>query len=124
MADAVLRIPPLAEQVRTVRLVAVAAARRVGLDEEAQDEVRLAVGEAAARAVRRHLDAGIEDDVVVTLGEADDLLVVDVVDRAGTGLDDEDEALSLALAEGLADRFEVSVGDRGGRVRLEWVRPA
>ena len=54
MAAATLSIPPSVEHVRTARLVAVAGARRAGLDEETVDEVRLAVGEAVARAVLRH----------------------------------------------------------------------
>lgn len=47
-----LSFAPLPEHVRTARLVAVSVGRRVGLDDERLDEVRLAVGEACARAVR------------------------------------------------------------------------
>jgi anti-sigma regulatory factor (Ser/Thr protein kinase) len=43
VAAAFLTIPSSVEHVRTARLVAVAAARRAGLGEEALDDVRLAV---------------------------------------------------------------------------------
>ena len=43
--------PPCPAHVRTARLVAVAVARRAGVDEDVLDEVRLAVGEACSRAV-------------------------------------------------------------------------
>lgn len=131
MAVAELRVPPLAEQVRTVRLVVGAAARRLGLDEETQEDVRLAVGEAAARAVRRHLAAGIDDDVVVTMDDAHDRLTVAVQDRVagdrvGVGGDGDDrpgldeDALALALVVGLADSAERTAGPGGERIRLVW----
>ena len=46
MGTAALTLPPATEQVRLARLVAGAAARRSGVDEDVLDEVRLAVGEA------------------------------------------------------------------------------
>ena len=48
-----LRFHAAPEHVRTARLVAVAVARRAGMDEARLDEIRLAVGEVCARAVRR-----------------------------------------------------------------------
>ena len=45
MSIVALRFQPTAEHVRTARLIAVAAARRAGVDEARLDEVRLAVGE-------------------------------------------------------------------------------
>jgi anti-sigma regulatory factor (Ser/Thr protein kinase) len=141
---AVLRLPPLAEQVRTARLVAAAAARRLGLDEEGQDEVRLAVGEAAARAVLRHNRAGVGADVVVTLVDDDGSFVVEVRDAvtaqpapaaaAGAaprpdteatppGADVLDDDLALALVQALADRAEVADDPAGQRVRLTWDVP-
>ena len=50
-----LRFQAAPEHVRTARLVAVAVARRAGMDEVRLDEIRLAVGEMCARAVRRSL---------------------------------------------------------------------
>ena len=70
---------------RTARLVAVAAARRAGVDEDAVDDVRLAVGEAVARAVLRHASAGTDSDVEIVLAD-DDGFAVEVRDRTDAGL--------------------------------------
>ncbi len=48
-----LELPATAEHVRTARLVSVAVARRMGLDDQLVEEVRLAVGEACARHLSR-----------------------------------------------------------------------
>ena len=48
-----LELPATAEHVRTARLVSVAVARRMGLDDQLVEEVRLAVGEACARHLAR-----------------------------------------------------------------------
>ena len=67
MGTASLSIPPAAEQVRLARLVAGAAARRCGVDEEVLDEVRLAVGEACALAVVKHQDSDLAADIRIEL---------------------------------------------------------
>ncbi|HSV67065.1 MAG TPA: ATP-binding protein [Mycobacteriales bacterium] len=62
-----LRLSPQRAHVRTARLVAVAMARRSGVQEDLLDEVRLAVGEACARAVQLHERYGVHEPVVVEL---------------------------------------------------------
>jgi hypothetical protein len=84
-----LRFTPQPEHVRTARLVAVAHARRVGVEAGLLDEVRLAVGEACSRAVGLHQRHIPGEPVVVLL---------DAVDSTGTGL--------------TPDRFVVAVGDK------------
>ncbi|MFL6111743.1 MAG: ATP-binding protein [Catenulispora sp.] len=84
-----LRFTPQPEHVRTARLVAVAHARRVGVEAGLLDEVRLAVGEACSRAVGLHQRHCPGEPVVVVLdaidetdsGMAPDRFVVTVVDK-------------------------------------------
>jgi anti-sigma regulatory factor (Ser/Thr protein kinase) len=84
-----LRFTPQPEHVRTARLVAVAHARRVGVEAGLLDEVRLAVGEACSRAVGLHQRQCPGEPVVV---------VLDAVDESGSGL--------------VPDRFMVTVVDK------------
>ncbi len=122
MATVTLRFTPLPEHVRTARLVATAVARRMGMDDEVLDAVRLAVGEACARAVRRSELAGRGDLVELRLDDADDRLVVAVVDRSRLEPDAErDSGLAMTLVEGLADEVVESAADGGGGSRLELV---
>lgn len=123
MATVSLRFQAAAEHVRTARLVAVAVARRAGLDEARLDEIRLAVGEMCARAVRRSLDTGAGDGVLVELDDAGTSLDVTVTDGSGAS-ESEDEYISLALVRGLADAVFVDdgPGGMGGIVRMTWNR--
>src|SRR5215469_15972944 len=84
-----LRFTPQPEHVRTARLVAVAHARRVGVEAGLLDEVRLAVGEACSRAVGLHQRHCPGEPVVV---------VLDAIDESGSGL--------------VANRFVVTVADK------------
>src|SRR5690349_7143185 len=84
-----LRFTPQPEHVRTARLVAVAHARRVGVEAGLLDEVRLAVGEACSRAVGLHQRHCPGEPVVV---------VLDALDESDSGL--------------VADRFVVTVADK------------
>jgi len=120
-ATVVLRFTPAAEHVRTARLVAVAVARRAGLDESRLDEVRLAVGEICARAVRRCRDASVTASVLVEMDDRGPYLDVLVTDRSGV-VGGGDESVGLALVRGLADYVEVrpGPGGPGGTVHLRW----
>ena len=124
MATVSLRFPPSAGQVRTARLVAVSAARRMGLDEARLDEVRLAVGEVCARAVRRCAAGAVTADVRLEVDDLGPSLRVAVTDQAGRVPEDRDEAVALALVRGLADEVSVEAGPGGpgGRVWLVWHR--
>jgi len=126
-----LSIPPLAEHVRTARLVAVAAARRAGLTEDIVDDVRLAVSEVVARAVLLHGSLGSDRDVdmvirddghdftVEVTGEPDPTSPtshdpVAVAEHAGDGTGD--GAVALALVHALVPQVEVGPGS----VSLAW----
>jgi anti-sigma regulatory factor (Ser/Thr protein kinase) len=116
-----LRFQPAAAHVRTARLVAVATARRAGLDEARLDEVRLAVGEVCARAVRRCQRAGVKSRLLVEMDDGPDTFAVEITDHAG-GVDLEEEHVALALVRGLADVVTVvdGPGGAGGVVCLTW----
>jgi len=118
-----LRFQAAPEHVRTARLVAVAVARRAGMDEVRLDEIRLAVGEVCARAVRRSLQSGKPGDVVVELDDQGPTLDVVVTDGAGLP-ESEEESVSLPLVRGLADAvvLEDGPGGTGGTIRMSWAR--
>jgi anti-sigma regulatory factor (Ser/Thr protein kinase) len=113
--SATLTIPPSVEHVRTARLVAVAAARRAGLADEAVDDVRLAVGEIVARAVLRHGAAGIDEPIDVVVSDDAGFQVV-VLDGSDPERPDEDDGVALALVRSLVPE----VAADGGRIRLAW----
>lgn len=81
MAVVELLLSPLPAHVRTARLVAVAAARRAGLDDEFVDDLRLALGEACSRAVGLHARHAPNTPVQVTVTDGDGGLVVQVTDQ-------------------------------------------
>ena len=58
-----LSFSPDPAYVRTVRMVAVAVARRAGVADELLDEIRLAIGEACTRAVKVHRRGGLADPI-------------------------------------------------------------
>ncbi len=118
-----LRFQAAPEHVRTARLVAVAVARRAGMDEARLDEIRLAVGEVCARAVRRSLQSGHPGDILVELNDQGPTLDVVVTDGAGLA-ESEDESVSLPLVRGLADAVTVEdgPGGPGGVIRMTWGR--
>lgn len=118
MSEATLSIPPSAEHVRVARLVAVAAARRVGLTDEQIDDVRLAVGEGVTRAVRRHLTGDVSADVSLGLSDSGDEFTVVITDRADSHLPDSDDGVSLALIRALVPEVEQS----GSVLSLRWFR--
>lgn len=62
-----LTFSPDPAYVRTVRMVAVAVARRAGVADELLDEIRLAIGEACTRAVKVHRRDGLADPIEVTM---------------------------------------------------------
>jgi anti-sigma regulatory factor (Ser/Thr protein kinase) len=139
----VLRFAPLPGHVRTARLMAVALARRVGVEEGLLDEVRLAVGEACSRAVGLHRASAPDAPVVVRLDDSRERFGVEVVDevsRAAHGFDaeagaeaeakdeggpagfgdDEGGEMGLAVLRGLVDDLEVTVTPTGGVIRMGW----
>ncbi|WP_432561549.1 ATP-binding protein [Kineococcus sp. SYSU DK003] len=131
MPTVTLRFSPLAEHVRTARLVAVSVARRAGYDENQLDEIRIAIGEACARAVAGDdLPAtpapGPDGLVDMLLCDDEDRLEVTVVRRdvhgepapAGPGPLATADPLSLALMAGMAESSGQSAVPGG--VTLSW----
>jgi len=98
---ATLSIPPSVEHVRTARLVAVAAGRRAGLDEETLDDVRLAVGEAVARAVLRHGASALAAPIDVVVRDDGRAFEVEVHEVSDPQVGDEDDGVALALVHAL-----------------------
>lgn len=137
-APVVLRFAPLPEHVRTARLVAVALARRAGVEDGLLDEVRLAVGEACSRAVGLHRSSAPQVPIVVHLDDGRDRFGVEVVDAvsggpvpkpeeegtaAGTegGFGEEAGAdMGLAVLRGLVDDLDVELTSGGGVIRMGW----
>jgi anti-sigma regulatory factor (Ser/Thr protein kinase) len=141
-APVVLRFAPLPEHVRTARLVAVALARRVGVEDGLLDEVRLAVGEACSRAVGLHRTSAPDVPVVVRLRDGRERFGVEVVDavsggpvpkpedgsQSGVAADEEilNEGdgsgmdMGLAVLRGLVDDLEVTLTGSGGVIRMSW----
>lgn len=136
-----LRFSALPAHVRTARLVAVAMARRAGVEDGALDEVRLAVGEACSRAVALHRLHCPDEMVTVELGDVSGRFVVRVLDRVGDLADEPATAgedvielvdpaepdvtalspgIGLAVIDGLVDDLEVRPGPDGGAVRMSW----
>src|ERR687886_109663 len=87
MATVEVSFTAVPAHVRTARLVALAVARRAGVDESLLDEVRLAVGEACSRAVSVHQGLDGDYPVVMRLRDDQDRFSVEVVDRGSTGAD-------------------------------------
>jgi len=135
----------LPAHVRTARLVALAVARRAGVDDDLLDEVRLAVGEACSRAVGVNGDRAPQAAVRMTLSDEQAKFTVEVVDvgplEAGVGEPDLEllnpEQLSapadagdvmpdlppgfgLAVISGLVEEFNVSSESDGTHVRMSW----
>jgi anti-sigma regulatory factor (Ser/Thr protein kinase) len=136
----------LPAHVRTARLVALAVARRAGVDEQLLDEVRLAVGEACSRAVNIHQSRAADRPVMLRLTDEQDRFIVEVLDRgpieeamADAELSDLDTdsiaapesasdgaadmlppGFGLAVISGLVEDVNVTSDIEGTRVRMTW----
>jgi anti-sigma regulatory factor (Ser/Thr protein kinase) len=130
-----LRFTAQPEHVRTARLVAVALARRAGVEAGLLDEVRLAVGEACSRAVGLHQRHNPGEPVLVVLDTVDpDRFLVSVADRVsgslpaqrdgGSDADDDadldDAEMGLAVLTGLVDDLDIRSGPEGGAILMSW----
>jgi hypothetical protein len=76
-----LEIPPGSAYVAIVRLAIAALARGAGLEEEAVEELKIALSEACTNAVLVHEEASIPDPVTIRWIEEADRLVVEVSDH-------------------------------------------
>lgn len=118
MPTASLILPASPEQARTARLVAGAAARRAGVDDEAIDDVRLAVAEAVARAVFRATDSSAT--VQLDLTDDAEYFEISVTDGQAIDLADEEVGLALSLISALAPKARVVESDPGQALVLTW----
>jgi len=111
---------PAPAHVRTVRLVAGAAAQQAGLKGEAVDEVRFAVGEACAQAVARHQRHGLRDRVRVECDSNGAGFTVRVSDRAPVDDAANSDPVAMALLSGLVSdlRMTSSADPPGTTVHL------
>jgi len=138
--------------VRTARLVALATARRAGVEEDLLDEIRFAVGEACSRAVGINGHSG--RPVIMTMRDERGTFTVEIHD-VGTGEDVDADVLAdldhaelaapeptdggpsdaaslpdplpsgfgLAVISGLVEQVSVTHGLDGTRVNLSWPIP-
>lgn len=117
-----LTVPSDTQTVRVARMVAGAAARRVGLAQDDVDEVWQAVGEAVGRAVLRQEQVGALVPISMSMSDAGDSLTVEVSDAAA-GATDDDYGLAMAVITGLVPSTEVLDSPSGGQtLRMTWVR--
>lgn len=119
MAQSSLTIPARSDQVRTARIVACAAARRLGLPDETVQEVRLAVGEAVARAVQLHTVSQVEQPVTMHMIDGQTSLVVEVIDRVA-GAIEEDFGLAMAVIHGLVPNARLDEDPDGHTLHMSW----
>jgi anti-sigma regulatory factor (Ser/Thr protein kinase) len=135
MVTVELQIPARSPYVGVVRLALSSLARTAGVDEEALDDLKIAVSEACANAVLASEEAGSEESIGICWTEEEQRLIVDISDPAST-TDHRDEpnpdtggfssrlVMSGALLETLVDSCEIEALDEGGiRTRLIVNRP-
>jgi serine/threonine-protein kinase RsbW len=131
MESVELEIPPRSAYVGVVRLAITSLARSAGIDEEALDDLRIAVSEACTNAVLSNEQSGSEERVAVSWRVEDGGAVIEVSDR-GSLYDSRDAsgsldspagrvAMSAVLLESLADSVEFLPRAGGGtRARLSF----
>ena len=124
MADVELDIPPRSAYVAVVRLAIASLARATGMEEEAVDDLRIAVSEACTNAVLAHDEAGSDEPVSVMWSAEPTRVIVEVGDRAAASDSDQElddsqgfstrKALSIALLRSLADAIQIEPREGGG----------
>jgi serine/threonine-protein kinase RsbW len=124
MADVELDIPPRSAYVAVVRLAIASLARAAGMEEDAVDDLKIAVSEACTNAVLAHDEAGSQEPVSVRWSAEPTRVIVEVGDR-GAAYDSEQRledsqgfsnrsAMSVALLSSLADEIAMEHRDGGG----------
>lgn len=128
MATVQLEIPSRPEYVGVVRLAIASLARQVGMEEEAVDELRIALSEACTTAVMTHNEAGLTDPVCVGWDADDAEVSIRVTSKVlpdspeGVGSTTMSLAsrliMSQALLESLASKVELEKSDSTTTTRL------
>ena len=121
-----LAFPPEPRLLGTVRLVVGIVARKAGMDDEAIEDLKVAVSEACAVAVGDLNRVGSPDLVELDLVEGADRLGIEVRDRAPAAdrqphasdadgeIDLDDRQLGLALVDALVDDLRIGALEGGG----------
>lgn len=124
MGSVTLELPPRSPYVGVARLAVAALARVAGFDEEAVDDLKIAVSEAVTNAVLATEEEGSDEPVIVRWDGETDEVAIAILDRGrvydpGAALDSGDTqslrfTLSLALLQSLVDRCDFGPRDGGG----------
>lgn len=127
-----ITIPSKPEYVAVVRLALSSLARDLEMDEEAVDEMKIAVSEACANAVVASRDAGSDGPITVKWESHEASIVVEIGDSAGGStvagpLDDSQgfstrRAMSEALLRSLVTKLEILPLATGSLTRLTLAR--
>jgi anti-sigma regulatory factor (Ser/Thr protein kinase) len=126
-----LALPPEARLLGTIRLVVGIVARKVGIDEEGIEDLKIAVSETCAVAMADLARAGVGSPIELDLIEEGKRFGVEVRDRApaegrsadGFDIEDlDDRQFGLALVGALVDDLESGPLEGGGHRTRFWVR--
>jgi anti-sigma regulatory factor (Ser/Thr protein kinase) len=121
-----LRIPPRSAYVGVVRLALAALARSADLNEDAVDDLKIAISEACANAVISNETAGTDEPVTISWAADRDKIIVEIGDRGriyeggstpdswDTGRTTPRITMSVALLSTLVDECEFIPRDGGG----------
>jgi len=131
-----LEIPPRSAYVGVVRLAVASLGRSLDLDDEAVDDLKIAVSEACTNAVMSNKEAGSNDPVSVKWSVDPGRIVVEVSDRGtiyeSRGDDDSLSSggigarvtMSVAMLSSLVDDFKITpLPDGGSCARLVFPLP-
>ncbi len=134
MATVELQIPSRPEYVGVVRLAVASLARQAGMEEEAVDELRIALSEACTTAVMTHVEGGLSDPVCVGWSSEESHVVLEITSKTGGEPSPKAEAskesgpntmslaarliMSQALLESLATQVQLERTDDSTTTRL------
>lgn len=126
-ASVQIEIPSKPGYVGVVRLALASLARKVDMDEERVDELKIAASEACTDAVLAHQEAGVNAPICVRWSQSDSRIVVEVEDQIDQAsqpkLEDSQgfstrHAMAAALLATLVDELDTHPGDKGTITRL------
>lgn len=135
MAQVELEVPPKSVYVGVVRLAISALGRSLELDEDAIEDLKIAVSEACANAVIQHEEAGLDQHVRIVWNDDPGRIQIEVTSAGERPLEDATDALtstgslasrdvlSLALLQSLVDECVVERLPEGGSVTRLTVAP-
>ena len=135
MAVVELEVPPKSVYVGVVRLAISALGRSLDLDEDAIEDLKIAVSEACANAVIAHEESGIEEHVKIAWNDEDGRIQIAVTSGGKAPVDEgtgaltstgslaSRDVLSLALLQSLVDECTVEQLPEGGSVTRLSVAP-